>query len=114
MKKDSASVLGVLVVTVIGLCVIAGAFSLITWANDVYQDRKHVVIANSQTPVFRGRGQGCDANEPITLIQPGTVLPVRRIRYWKSCATVDVKLPDRRSGHLVLGVGDVSVRPPLN
>jgi len=107
MKKVTIRV--VLLVVIVGLCAI---FAM--WANDVHQDRKHVVIVNSKTPIFGGRGEGCETPTPIFLVQPGAVLRVRRIRYWKECATLDVKLPDRASGHIVLGIGNVSVRPPLH
>ena len=45
--------------------------------------------------------------------EPGARLQVRRIRYLKDCAALDVALPDGREGYVVLGIGDVSVKPPL-
>jgi hypothetical protein len=83
------------------------------WSYDVRQDRKRVVTVKSQTPVFAGSGNGLCEGWRLTVVQPGATLPVRRIRYWKNCATLDIVLPDARHGHLVLGVGEVTVSPPL-
>jgi hypothetical protein len=91
----------------------------VLWANDVREDWGHTVTVNSPTPVFAGSGNeqdcyySCYSRQQATVEQPGTSLKVRRIRYWKDCATINVVLPDDRSGHIVLGVGDVSVHPPL-
>jgi hypothetical protein len=49
----------------------------------------------------------------LTTVERGNRLPVRRIRYLKDCAALDVVLPDGREGYVVLGVGDVSVKPAL-
>jgi hypothetical protein len=106
--------IGVLVaaatVTLLSLSVLA------VWANDIRKDREHKVVVISPTPVFVGHGieRDCYApSEKAAIEQSGAALRVSRIRYWKDCATIDVVLPDGRSGHIVLGVGDVSVRPPL-
>ena len=81
---------------------------------DVRDDRKHVVVVNARTPVFIGSGdEDCDARRRITTVEKGVKLPIERIRYQKNCATLDVLLPDGRKGYVVLGVGDVSVKPPL-
>jgi hypothetical protein len=83
------------------------------WAYDVGQDRKHSVIVESQTQVFTGSANGLCGGQRLTTLQAGNILPVRRIRYWKNCATIDVGLPDGRRGYLVLGEGDTKVSPPL-
>ncbi len=84
------------------------------WANDVRQDRKHSVMVNGPTPIFSGGGdEDCDARNELTKAMQGAEFRVRRIRYWKNCATLDVTIPDGRKGYVVLGVGNVSVNPPL-
>ena len=95
------------------LLIVSAVLSLL-WALDVRNDRKHSVSVNTPTPVFVGSGadNGCHGT-PFTTVEAGTKLPVRRIRYLKDCAAIDVALPDGRTGYLVLGVGDVSVNPPL-
>lgn len=91
------------------------AVLLLLWAWDVRNDRKHTVSVNMATPVFAGNGgdEGCHGTQLMT-VERGTQLPVRRIRYLKECAAIDVVLPDGRTGYVVLGVGDVSVNPPLH
>jgi hypothetical protein len=83
------------------------------WVHDVRDDRKHTVRVNSETPVFAGSGDEDCGGKRLTALQSGVALHVRRIRYWKNCATVDIALPDGREGHIVLGEGEVSVSPPL-
>jgi hypothetical protein len=93
---------------------LACAAVLLLWARDVRNDRKHTVSVNMTTPIFVGSGgdNGCHGMQ-LTTVAPGAKLPVRRIRYMKDCAAIDVALPDGRTGYVVLGVGDVSVNPPL-
>jgi hypothetical protein len=93
---------------------IVGTFVFLLWIKDVRNDRKHIVIVNTATPVFVGTGDegGCHGTQ-LTTPERGSRLPVRRIRYLKDCATIDVALPDGREGYVVLGVGDISVNPPL-
>lgn len=109
MKKAAAFALG----AVVPLLIVCAVLSLL-WALDVRNDRKHSVSVNMTTPVFVGSGgdNGCRGT-PFTTVEPGAKLPVRRIRYLKDCAAIDVALPDGRTGYVVLGVGDVSVNPPL-
>jgi hypothetical protein len=83
------------------------------WAQDVWEDRKHIVVMKSATLIFAGTGNGLCEGTKLKVAQPGTTLHVRRIRYWKNCATLDVALPDGGKGYLVLGVGEVSVSPSL-
>jgi len=82
--------------------------------SDVRSDRKHTVSVNRATPVFVGSGgnNGCRGRQ-LTMVEPGAKLRVRRIRYLKDCAAIDIALPDGRTGYVVLGIGDVSVNPPL-
>jgi len=85
----------------------------IAWGWDVHNDRKHVVLVNSQTTIFTDDGgQGCEDGEQLTTLNPGVRLKVRRIMYQKDCATLYVTLPDGRKGYIVLGPG-ISVSPPL-
>jgi hypothetical protein len=87
---------------------------VLLWLRDVQNDRKHTVSVNAATPVFAGNGGdgGCHGTQ-LTTVQQGAELPVRRIKYLKDCAAIDVALPDGRQGYVVLGIGDVSVIPPL-
>jgi hypothetical protein len=103
----------IVVLSVVMLCAIVGIFALVLWARDVRDDRRHSVVVNSPTPIFAGSGCGCDTNEPSHVEGPCVTLRVRRIRYWTDCATVDVESPEGRSGHIVLGMGSVSMHPPL-
>ena len=84
------------------------------WLRDVQNDRKDTVSVNAATPVFVGSGSdgGCYGAQ-LTTIQQGAKLPVRRIRYLKDCAVIDVALPNGQQGYVVLGIGDVSVNPAL-
>lgn len=93
---------------------IAGLCLSLLWLKDVRNDRKHTVLVNAATPVFIGTGAvgGCHGTQ-FTTVERGSKLPVRRIRYLKGCAALDVALPDGRAGYVVLGVGDISVNPPL-
>ena len=96
------------------LFAIVGLLSIVAWANDVREDRRHTVTANSLSPVFTGPGgEDCESTHPLRTVQAGSTFPVQRIRFWKSCATIDMTLPGGRTGHIVLGVGDYSVHPPL-
>lgn len=85
----------------------------VLWLNDIRNDRKHIVLVKSPTPVFeRSGGENClFGGKPLRVVQPGTKLPVRRIRYWKNCATVDVALPDGTEGYVSLG-GGAQLEPP--
>jgi hypothetical protein len=92
---------------------VAALLSLL-WINDVRKDREHTVIVNRATPVFAGSAYkgGCHGTQLMT-IDRGATLQVRRITYLKDCAALDVVLPNGRDGYVVLGIGDVSVNPPL-
>jgi hypothetical protein len=96
------------------VCTLVGSLVLASWwLYDVHQDRKHIVTVESQTPVFAGSGNGSCRGQRVTNVQTGAVLRVRRIRYWKDCATIDVILPDARHGYIILGEGAVTVSPQL-
>ena|SRR6266699_254732 len=90
-----------------------GVLVLLLWAYNLRQDRKHIVVAKSQTPVFAEAANGTCGGTRLATIQAGTTLRVQRIRYWKNCATLDVALSDGRLGHIVFGEGEVSIIPPL-
>jgi hypothetical protein len=112
ISREPPSVLGLVAVTVFLLSLPV----LFLWANDVREDRAHTVTVISPTPVFTGSGSDNDCymtrqHAEVAVEQPGTTLRVRRIRYWKDCATVNVVLPNGKSGHIVLGVGNVSGVP---
>jgi len=97
---------------VIAVALIGALLIIALWVHDVWDDRKHTVRTESETPVFVGGGdEGC-GGKPLTVMQSGRTLHVRRIRYWKNCATVDIALPDGQEGYIVLGKGDVSISPP--
>ena len=98
---------------VIGAALILMLLVALVWVRDIWSDRKHSVQVKSETPVFAGNGDEDCEGKRLTSAPAGTTLQVRRIRYWKNCATVDVALPDGQSGHIVLGVGDVSLNPRL-
>ncbi|HEX6495254.1 MAG TPA: hypothetical protein VF018_07225 [Acidobacteriaceae bacterium] len=83
------------------------------WANDVRQDRAHTIAVEAPTPVFVGGGRACDTHQQIGIVEQGAVFPVHRIRYWKDCATLDVRSADGRVSHFVFGVGHFAVKPPL-
>jgi hypothetical protein len=110
MPVRSKKPLAVVVVAAASLLVVC----TLLWLRDLRRDQKHTVTVNAATPVFVGNGGsgGCEGTQ-LTTIERGAKLPVRRIRYLKDCATIDVVLPDGRKGYVVLGVGDVSVNPPL-
>lgn len=103
--------------------ILGGAIPLLILALILYlqalythrDDSKHIVIVNGATPVYSGTGQdGCQwKGTPMLTVPAGARLPVRRIDYLKDCATLDVSLPNGRTGYVVLGNGDVSVSPPL-
>ena len=87
---------------------------LLLWIRDVHEDRKHTIIVNAATPVYAGTANngGCHGAR-LTNVSSGAKLKVRRVRFLKDCAVIDVVLPDRQQGYVVLGEGDFSVSPPL-
>jgi hypothetical protein len=102
------------VAAVAGSLLVVCTLLWLLWLWDVRNDRKHTVNVNTATPVFVGNGGegGCHGTQ-LTTIERAAKLPVRRIAYLKDCAVIDVVLPDGRRGYVVLGIGDVSVNPPL-
>lgn len=109
LKNAAAFAVGVL-----ALLLVACSVLLLLWARDARNDRKHTINVNMATPVFAGNGgdNGCHGTQ-LTTVERGAKLPVRRIRYLKDCAAIDVVLPDGRAGYVVLGMGDLAVNPPL-
>jgi hypothetical protein len=93
---------------------IIGAILFVLWWQDISADRAHTVVVNSPTPVFSGSGSesGCHGSQ-LTTLSPRTQLRVKRVRYLKDCATLDVDLTDGRKAYFILGVGDIDVNPPL-
>ena len=75
------------------------AVPLVIWGWDVHNDRKHVVTVISTTPVFGGDAW-CHDGQRLVDVPPGIHLEVRRIGYWKDCATLDVALSDGRQNTL--------------
>jgi len=104
---------GILSFAIVLCALVIGLVLVGWWFYDVQQDRKHVVTVESRTTVFVGSGTGLCRGQRLTNVQTGVILPLRRIRYWKNCATVDVILRDGRHGYIVLGEGNVTVSPPL-
>jgi hypothetical protein len=102
-----------MVFIVSGVLVLLGVISLVLWANDGRKDRTHSVRVEAATPLFPGTGRNCGTSQRATAVQQGIVLPVRRIRYWKDCATIDVDVQDGEPGHFALGVGSINLQPPL-
>ena len=86
---------------------------LVRWSADVHDDRKHTISVIAPTPLFMGTGDdGCDRARQIEIVQPGAPVVVRRIRYWKDCATIDVALSNGQRGYIVLD-NHISVTPAL-
>ncbi len=92
------------VITSIPLVLLA-VVAVLLLADDVRRDRTHTVTVGEGTPVFAGGEHNCDTRQRTAIVQRSFVLPVRRIRYWKDCATVDMNLPDHGLAHFVVGVG---------
>ena len=101
------------IVFALALLVLTCTVALVLWANDIRRDREHTVTVDEPTAIFAGSAQNCDTLHQIAVVQRGAVFPIRRIRYWKDCATLDVNVPNGRLGHFILGVGTVEVKPPL-
>lgn len=97
------------------ICVMLVLFvaALALWSADVDADRRHTVTVESETPVFAGSGDDSCSGTEVGLAQAGEVLRVRRIRYWKNCATIDVATPHQESNHLVWNGRTFTVKPPL-
>jgi hypothetical protein len=92
---------------------LASVLLLVWWARDMHNDRSHTVTVNSPTPLFLGSGdEACHQGKGIATVPAADSLKVRRIRYWKDCATLNVTLPDGRDGYIVVD-GKVTVNPPL-
>jgi hypothetical protein len=112
MSPQFKKILAFSVGVVASLSLVSALFVLL-WLRDVQSDRRHTIKINSATPVFAGSGEGGCRGIQMTTVERGANLPVRRIRYMKECAAIDIALPDGRQGYIVLGIGDISVNPPL-
>jgi hypothetical protein len=64
------------------------------WVHNVRSDRKHIVLAKSETPIFAGAGNESCGGPRLTVVRSGTTPRVQRLRYWKSCAIVNIVLSD--------------------
>ena len=102
-----------LLVAIGSLTLITAAIFAILWGYDVWSDRKHKVSISGPTPIFAGDGDEACGGSRLTTGQAHTDFQVRRIQYWKNCATIDIKLPDGRKGYVVMGEGEFSILPPL-
>lgn len=106
--------LRVLTVAVVTLVLAGLIIPVVLWGYDIWQDRRHVISVLDETPVYAGEGnESCDGTKLATL-QQGTKLHVRRIRYWKNCATLDIRLSDGKDGFIIYGDGHIAITPPLN
>jgi hypothetical protein len=99
---------------IVGAVLIIAVLIGLLWVRDVQDDRQRTITVKSGTPLFAGSSDASCGGTRITVIEPGAAVRIRRIRYWKNCATIDLVLSDGRNGHIVLGNGDVSVSPPLH
>jgi hypothetical protein len=63
--------------------------------------------------MFAGTGDANCEGTQVAMISPGSKLKVRRIRYWKNCATIEVALPDGGVGYIGFDSRNVSVTPSL-
>lgn len=109
-------------IVVVGLSVVGLSLAVIAvvaspialwWGYDVWQDRQHAIAVREDTPVFAGAGDATCGGAQMTTISPGSKVDVRRIRIWKNCATIDVRLPDGRVGYIVYDGRQISVSPSL-
>ena len=89
------------------------SFPAIWWAYDVWQDRRHTLTVDENTSAFIGKGNASCGGAQFAVIAPATSVQVRRIRYWKDYATVDVELADGRRGYIVFDSRNVTIAPPL-
>jgi len=102
-----------LVGSIVGVVALfVGTLIAVCWAYDARQDRNHTMVVTAVTPVFKGYEENCGGTQ-TAILQPGAQPQIRRIRYWKNCATVDVVLSNGQEGFIVMGDGDVRINPPL-
>ena len=110
LKKIVTVLLIVFAFFVAFAAVITSPFAL-WWAFDVWEDRSHAITVLDNTPLFAGTGDSYCGGTQIATISPGSKPRVRRIRYWKGCATIDVKLSDGRVGYILLNSRNISITP---
>jgi hypothetical protein len=82
MKYGTVDVISWVALRVIGAALIVTVLIAALWVHDVWDDHKHDLQVNSETPVFAGSGgDECDEAKRLTVVQQGATLHVRRIRY---------------------------------
>ena len=89
------------------------SFPAAWWAYDIWNDRRHAITVDENTSVYPGKGNASCGTEQFSVIAPGTKTQIRRIRYWKNCATIDVELADGRKGYIVLDRRNITIIPSL-
>ena len=103
LKKIVTVLLVVLAFFLAFAAVIASPFA-VWWAHDVWEDRRHAITVLENTPLYAGTGEpSCWGGTQIATLPPGSKARVRRIRYWKNCATVDVMVSNGSTGYILLG-----------
>jgi hypothetical protein len=93
---------------------IVGSLALLIWVTDVWRDRRHTIVIESETPIFVGPTDLVCHGTRLSFAEAGATFRVQRIRYYKNCATLDIKLPDGQKGYVTFGEGEFRVLPPLN
>ena len=83
------------------------------WAYDLWKDHRHTLTVGENTSLFIGKGNASCGGGQFAVIAPATSAQVRRIRYWKNCATIDVELADGRRGYIVPDGHNVTITPSL-
>jgi hypothetical protein len=86
----------------LALLSISGIVASAWWTYDVWLDRQKTLDVSSPSPIYKGRGSELCEGTVLMTVQAGTHFKVKRVRYWKNCATIDVELPDKSLGHFVL------------
>jgi hypothetical protein len=89
------------------------SFPAAWWAYDIWNDRRHTLTVDENTSVYTGKGNASCGGEQFSVIAPATKIQIRRIRYWKNCATIDVELADGRKGYIVPDRHNVTIIPSL-
>lgn len=111
--KRIVIVMLIVITTLLAFGVVLAAPVGLWWGYDVWQDQKHTVSVEQNTPLFAGEGDADCGRSQSTTLAPGSNVRVRRIRYWKDCATINVTLSDGRFGYIVFNSNEVTVNPSL-
>ncbi len=94
---------------------LAGIYIILAFSWDVHRDRQRIIDFVQPTRLFSGApDEHCDedALQPIAVIQPRDKFEVRRVRYWKSCMTVEVRSADRKLRGFVISSPTFQLREP--